>query len=199
MEIMATAVTLFLIMDPLGNLPIWMSVLANVPQRRRQRIIVRETLIALVIMLLFLYSGSAVLEVLNLSREAVAIAGGLVLLTIAMRMIFPMRGGGGVMGDDDTDSEPLIVPLAMPLLAGPSLLATLILLVENDPLHFSSWLYAVLLAWFVSAIILYFGVYLYRVLGHRGLKAIERLMGMILLAVSVQMLLNAFTDYVHSV
>lgn len=198
MELLATTVTLFLIMDPLGNLPIWISVLANVPQHRRQRIIIRETIIALLIMLAFLYSGSSILKVLNLSREAIAMSGGLVLVTIAMRMIFPMRSGGNVMGDDD-NSEPLIVPLAMPLLAGPSLLATLILLVETDPTHFNSWLYALLLAWIISAVILYFGMYFYRILGHRGLKAVERLMGMILLAVAVQMLLNGLTSYIHSI
>lgn len=197
MELISTTITLFLIMDPLGNLPVWMSVLSDVPERRRQWIIVRETLIALVIMMLFLFTGPSMLKMLSLSREAVAIAGGMVLLIISIRMIFPMRGG--VMGDDDDDSEPLIVPLAMPLLAGPSLLATLILMVENDPLHFSRWLYAVLLSWFAAAVILFFGGHLFRLLGNRGLKAAERLMGMILLAVSVQMLLNAVTNYVQGV
>lgn len=197
MEIWTTAVTLFLIMDPFGNLPIWMSVLNHVPRERRQRIIIRETLIALIIMLVFLYSGPSILRVLNLSREALAIAGGLVLFIIAMRMIFPSRGG--VMGDDDDDSEPLIVPLAMPLFAGPSLLAMLILLVEGDPLHMNRWLMAVLLAWAISALILISGAYFYRFLGHRGLKAIERLMGMILLSISVQLLLNAISAYVQQV
>ncbi|UJF23644.1 YhgN family NAAT transporter [Suttonella sp. R2A3] len=197
MEVWATAVTLFLIMDPFGNLPIWMSVLSHVPRERRQRIVARESLIALIIMLFFLYSGPSILRVLNLSREALAIAGGLVLFIIAMRMIFPSRGG--VMGDDDDDSEPLIVPLAMPLFAGPSLLAMLILLVEGDPQHMQRWLIAVLAAWAAASVILISGSYFYRFLGNRGLKAIERLMGMILLSISVQLLLNAISTYVQQI
>ena len=187
---LAVAVTLFLIMDPLGNIPIFMSVLKQVHPKRRSRIIVREMLIALAVMLLFLFSGPGILSVLSLSREAVAIGGALVLMIIAIRMIFPLRGSA-VMGDDDVDGEPFIVPLAIPLVAGPSLLATLILLVENSPGHWWRWLGALLMAWCVTLIILLSSQVLFRLLGHRGLKAIERLMGMILISVAVQMMLNA--------
>ena len=171
MDMLAVAVTLFLIMDPLGNIPIFMSVLKSVEARRRSFIIVREMLIALGVMLLFLFSGPTILRVLGLSREAVAIGGALVLMIIAIRMIFPLRGAA-VMGDDDMDGEPFIVPLAIPLVAGPSLLATLILLVENEPGNIWRWLGAMMMAWVVTLVILLSSQVLFKLLGNRGLKAI---------------------------
>ncbi|HBN14577.1 MAG TPA: Marc family transporter [Pseudohongiella sp.] len=196
METFAAAVTLFLIMDPLGNIPIFLSVLSRVPEHRRRRVLLRELLIALGLMLLFLFMGPGILHLLALSREAVSIGGGLVLMIIAVRMIFPSRGG--VMGSDDDDDEPLVVPLAVPLIAGPSVLATLILLAESGPDRSGDWLIALGGAWAVTAIILMMSQRLYKLLGARGLKAIERLMGMILISVSVQMLLNGIASYLGS-
>ncbi|WP_409522603.1 YhgN family NAAT transporter [Nitrincola sp. MINF-07-Sa-05] len=193
METFAVAVTLFLIMDPLGNIPIFLSVLSKVTPERRIKILIRELIIALMIMLLFLFSGPVILKVLGLSREAVAIGGGLVLMIIAIRMIFPSRGG--VMGDDGSDGEPLVVPLAVPLIAGPSVLATLVLLADTGPERSVDWLMALGGAWFLSAIILLSSQGLFKLLGARGLKAIERLMGMILISISVQMLLDGFKSY----
>jgi multiple antibiotic resistance protein len=193
METFAAAVTLFLIMDPLGNIPIFLSVLAKVVPERRRRILLRELLIALALMLVFLFTGPYILKLLGLSREAISIGGGLVLMIIAIRMIFPSRGG--VMGDEQSDGEPLIVPLAVPLIAGPSVLATLVLLAESGPERSGDWLLAIGGAWLVTATILMLSQQLYNVLGARGLKAIERLMGMILISVSVQMLLNGFKSF----
>lgn len=193
METFAAAVTLFLIMDPLGNIPIFLSVLSKVTPERRRRILIRELLIALAIMLLFLFTGPAILTSLGLSREAISIGGGLVLMIIAIRMIFPSRGG--VMGDDGAEGEPLIVPLAIPLIAGPSVLATLVLLAETGPDRNGDWLLAMVGAWAATAAILLLSQRLYNILGARGLKAIERLMGMILVTISVQMLLDGFKSY----
>ena len=193
METFAAAVTLFLIMDPLGNIPIFLSVLSRVAPERRRRILIRELLIALALMLLFLFIGPGILHLLGLSREAISIGGGLVLMIIAIRMIFPSRGG--VMGDDENDGEPLIVPLAVPLIAGPSVLATLVLLAESGPERSGDWLIALGGAWLLTAVILLMSQTLYKLLGQRGLKAIERLMGMILISVAVQMLLNGFKSY----
>lgn len=192
----ATAITLFLIMDPLGNVPIFLVVLEHVAEHRRRYIILRELIIALIVMLLFLFAGPAMLRTLGISPEAVAIAGGLVLLIIAIRMIFPLRGSS-VMGDDDEDHvEPLLVPLAIPLLAGPSLLATLMLRANSGNI-LQHTLPALLLAWAASAVILLASPFLYRIFGNRGLKAMERLMGMVLICISVQMLLNAFARVLH--
>ena len=192
----ATAITLFLIMDPLGNVPIFLIVLERVAEHRRRYIILRELIIALIVMLLFLFAGPAMLRTLGISPEAVAIAGGLVLLIIAIRMSFPLRGSP-VMGDDDEDpGEPLLVPLAIPLLAGPSLLATLMLRANSGNI-LQHTLPALLLAWAASAVILLASPFLYRIFGNRGLKAMERLMGMVLICISVQMLLNAFARVLH--
>ena len=192
----ATAITLFLIMDPLGNVPIFLIVLERVAEHRRRYIILRELIIALIVMLLFLFAGPAMLRTLGISPEAVAIAGGLVLLIIAIRMIFPLRGSS-VMGDDDEDhGEPLLVPLAIPLLAGPSLLATLMLRANSGNI-LQHTLPSLLLAWAASAVILLASPFLYRIFGNRGLKAMERLMGMVLICISVQMLLNAFARVLH--
>ena len=192
----ATAITLFLIMDPLGNVPIFLVVLERVAEHRRRYIILRELIIALIVMLLFLFAGPAMLRTLGISPEAVAIAGGLVLLIIAIRMIFPLRGSS-VMGDDDEDhGEPLLVPLAIPLLAGPSLLATLMLRANSGNI-LQHTLPALLLAWAASAVLLLASPFLYRIFGNRGLKAMERLMGMVLICISVQMLLNAFARVLH--
>ena len=192
----ATAITLFLIMDPLGNVPIFLVVLEHVAEHRRRYIILRELIIALIVMLLFLFAGPAMLRTLGISPEAVAIAGGLVLLIIAIRMIFPLRGSS-VMGDDDEDhGEPLLVPLAIPLLTGPSLLATLMLRANSGNI-LQHTLPALLLAWAASAVILLASPFLYRIFGNRGLKAMERLMGMVLICISVQMLLNAFARVLH--
>ncbi|MEX1196528.1 MAG: MarC family protein [Pseudohongiellaceae bacterium] len=193
METLAAAVTLFLIMDPLGNIPVFLSILSRVPEARRHRVLVRELLIALALMLAFLFLGPGLLHLLGLSPEAIAIGGGLVLMIIAIRMIFPSRGG--VMGDDGSDDEPLIVPLAVPLIAGPSVLATLVLLAETGPERSGDWLLALMGAWLVTAAILLASPTLYGILGSRGLKAIERLMGMILVSISVQMLLDGFAGY----
>ncbi len=196
METLAAAITLFLIMDPLGNIPVFMSILSKVEPKRRNWILARELVIALGIMLVFLFAGSSMLSVLGLSQEAVAISGGLVLLIIAIRMIFPSRGG--IMGDED-DEEPLIVPLATPMIAGPSLIATLVLLADTGPDRTADWLLAVGIAWGATAAILMTCNLWYRLLGHRGLKALERLMGMILIAISVQMLLNGVEGYVAGI
>jgi multiple antibiotic resistance protein len=193
METFAVAVTLFLIMDPLGNIPIFLSVLAKVAPERRRRILIRELFIALAVMLVFLFAGPPILKVLGLSSEAITIAGGLVLMIIAIRMIFPSRGG--IMGDEEGDEEPLVVPLAVPLIAGPSVLATLVLLTESGPDRTIYWLAALFGAWLLTAVILLSSQFFFRMLGSRGLKAVERLMGMILVSISVQMLLNGFSSF----
>jgi len=186
----SVALTLFLIIDPLGNIPIFMSVLRPIPANRRRFVLIRELLISLALMLIFLWAGSYLLDALKLSPEAVAISGGIILLIIAIRMIFPSRGG--IMGDEVANEEPFIVPLATPLIAGPSVLATLVLLSENNPERNIDWTLALVGAWLVSSVIFLSSDLLYKVLGTKGLKAIERLMGMLLISIAIQMLLDAF-------
>ena len=196
MDILSAGLTLLLIMDPLGNIPVFLSVLKKVEnESRKRKILIRELAIALIVMLVFLFVGQYFLKWLNLSQEAVQIAGGIVLFLIALRMIFPTEKG--VMGDLP-EGEPFIVPLAVPLLAGPSTLAMLILLARSQPDRIIDWLIAVLGAWGVTSLIMLSSGKLHKLLGMRGLIAVERLMGMVLVAISVQMLLDGITTYLKA-
>lgn len=186
--ILSSATVLFLVMDPMGNIPLFLSILKNVEEKRRRRIILRELLIALGILLFFLFFGQQLLDFLHLQQESVRLAGGIVLFIIALRMIFPKKNAG-IMGDLP-DQEPFIVPLAIPLIAGPSALATLILMVRNDPSRMMEWTITLLIAWGLSAGILLSAPFFYRILRERGLSAIERLMGMLLIMISVQMIMD---------
>ncbi|AEP28681.1 multiple antibiotic resistance (MarC)-related protein [Glaciecola nitratireducens FR1064] len=191
-EILSAATMLFLIMDPLGNLPIYMSVLKTIDPKRRRVVIIRELVIALVILMVFLHSGQALLDFLKIKQETVSIAGGIILFIIAIKMIFPRPGG--IMGLP-AGEEPFIVPLAVPMIAGPSTMAALILLANQEPNKMTQWSVALFAAWLISAIILTMSNTFHRVLGEKGLNAIERLMGMILVMIAIQMLLNGIGRY----
>ena len=192
MTIASAALLLFLILDPLGNVPVVLSLLRSVPPRRQLVVIARELLIALVVLLLFLWFGKYALEAMHLRQESVSIAGGIVLFLIGIRMIFPPAEG--VMGELP-DGEPFIVPVAIPMIAGPSGMAAVMLMGSNEPERLGEWSLALLLAWVATAAILLASPLLYRLLGRRALSAVERLMGMLLVAISVQMLLDGLGSY----
>ena len=195
MDIVSAATLLFLVMDPLGNVPIFLSILDTVDPRRRTLIVVRELLLALAVLVLFLYFGRYLLGFLQLSQEAIRIAGGIILFLIALKMVFPVARSAH--GDEQIDGEPLLVPLAIPLVAGPSTMAMVMLLATNDPARTTDWLLALVAAWSLSSLILISATGLKRLLGRRGLVAMERLMGMLLIAVAVQMLLEGVTAYLQ--
>lgn len=192
MDTWSAAITLFLIMDPLGNLPVFMSVLKSIEPKRRRIVLIRELLFSLAIMMGFLFSGQAVLDFLSVKQETVSIAGGIILFLIALKMIFPQPGGVTALPSGE---EPFIVPLAIPMIAGPSILAALILLANQDHSRMLDWSLALGAAWFISATILMFSTLLHRMLGERGLIAIERLMGMILIMISIQMFLDGVGQF----
>ena len=179
-------------MDPLGNVPLFLSVLKAVPPARRRRVLIREILIAYVVLLVFFLIGSYVLQFLGLEQEAVSIAGGIVLFLIALRMIFPADGGHA---GDALEGEPFVVPLAIPLIAGPSALATLLLLQQSHAASQGMLLLALTIAWVITGLVLLSSTALYRMLRDRGLIAVERLMGMLLVMVAVQMLLNGLRAF----
>ncbi len=192
MKLYSAAIMLFLIMDPLGNIPLFLSTLKHLPASRRRWVIVRELLVAYGCMMLFLFFGQGMLDALQLKQESISIAGGIILFLIALKMIFPPDGE---RLEEGTEAEPFIVPLAIPLVAGPSLLATLLLLVSREPHRMLEWWGAVTMAWFASALILLASTRLHRLLRDRGLVALERLMGMTLVTMSVQMFLNGLAEY----
>ncbi|MDQ1119790.1 MULTISPECIES: MarC family protein [Pseudoxanthomonas] len=192
MTILSAALLLFLILDPLGNIPVFLSVLRPLPPQRQRIVLIRELLIALVVLMGFLWGGKYFLELMHLRQESVQIAGGIVLFLIGIRMIFPRPEG--LMGEIP-GGEPFIVPLAIPLVAGPSGMAAVMLMGSNEPERLLGWSLALGLAWLATAVILFSATLVYKWLGMRALTAIERLMGMLLVAISVQMLLDGIGTY----
>ncbi len=192
MNVFSAVVTLFLVLDPLGNIPLFLSVLKTVAPERRRKVLVREIAIAYLVLLLILFLGSYALQFLHLDPEAISIAGGIVLFLIALRMIFPREATSAI---DSLEGEPFVVPLAIPLFAGPSTLATILLLRQSSPSHAGLLLLAITIAWALSGSILLASTFFYRVLGESGLIAMARLMGMLLVTVAVQMLLNGLKSF----
>jgi len=134
MTTLSAGIMLFLIMDPLGNIPFFLSLLKDVPPKRRRLIMVRELLIALGVLLVFLFGGQHILELLQLKPDSISIAGGIVLFLIGIRMVFPPADGSGIFGKPG-GGEPFIVPMAIPGVAGPSAMAALLLLTNTQPVE----------------------------------------------------------------
>ena len=185
-------VLLLLVLDPFGSLPIFISVLQGVPPERRRRVALREVAIAFGVLLAFMLGGQAFLQVMRLSERSLEVAGGVILLIIAMRMIF---AGGEAVYSSDTQREPFIFPLAVPLMAGPSAMATVLLLASRQPERLMSWVGALTLALGVSAVVLLAAGRIHRWLGASMVSAIEKLMGLVLTAVAVEMVLAGLKRY----
>lgn len=194
MTIASAALLLFLILDPLGNIPVFLGLMKGMPPARQRIVIIRELLIALVVLMLFLWGGQYALDLMHLRQESVSIAGGIVLFLIGLRMIFPSPHG--VMGDLP-EGEPFIVPMAIPMIAGPSGMAAVMLLGSQEPGRMGDWMLALVIAWAITATILFSATYLERWLGTRVLIAIERLMGMVIVAISVQMLMDGIASFLR--
>ena len=192
MTIASATLLLVLILDPLGNIPVFLGLLKPLSPERRRIVLARELLIALGVLMAFLWGGRYALELMHLRQESVSIAGGIVLFLIGIRMIFPPPEG--LMGEIP-GGEPFIVPMAVPLVAGPSGMAAVMLMGSNEPHRLAGWSLALLLAWGATAVILFSATYLYKWLGSSVLIAIERLMGMLLVAISVQMFLDGIAAY----
>ena len=196
MEIISAATLLFLVMDPLGNIPIFLSVLEDVAPERRTRVLVRELILAFVVLVFLLFFGRYFMGFLQLTEHSIRIAGGIILFLIALKMVFPVKRAA--WASDELQGEPLLVPLAIPMVAGPSAMAVVMLLSGDNPDRMPEWVLALFLAWALSSVILVSANGLKRFLGKRGLIAMERLMGMLLIALSVQMLLEGISAYIRS-
>ena len=190
----SAVVILLLVMDPVGNIPLFVSLLRNVEPRRRGRVILRECAIAYAVLLVSVVFGRNVMAVLGISDSSLTIAGGVILFLIALRMIF--HRPEGVFGDP-VGGEPFIVPLAIPAIAGPAAIATVILLVSRAPERMLEWGAAVTAAMLLTLIFLAVAERAARMLGERGLLAIERLMGLLLTAIAVEMLLHGIEGFVR--
>lgn len=186
------AITLFLVMDPLGNIPVFLAILRKFDAKKRTRIILRESIIAFLILVLFVFFGKYILQGLHITTASLGVGGGIILFIIAIRMIFPHEK---TVNQEEHEEEPLIVPLAVPLTAGPSAMAVVLLFVTHNPQQ--TWLvfFAVVIASVVFTLIMLCSQYLMDLLGKRALIAIERLMGMILTTLSVQMFLSGILQF----
>jgi len=187
-------VILLLVMDPVGNIPLFVALLRNVGPERRRMIIVRECGIAFAVLLVFVFLGRPLLNLLELSDSSLNIAGGVILFLIALRMIF--KHPEGVFGAS-LAGEPFIVPLAIPSIAGPTALATVILMASRAPERMLEWVMALTIAMAVTLILLLFAERISKWVGERGLIALERLMGLILTAIAVEMLLRGIEAFVR--
>ncbi len=189
----SAVVLLLLVCDPFGNIPLFISALRDVPRRRRRRVILRECVIAFGVLTVFVFVGQPFLDLLGLSELSLQIGGAVVLMLVAIRMVFPSSEGvfGHVPG-----GEPFVVPLAVPALAGPSALATVLLLVSRDPQRTWTWVAAIGVVMAVSAVILAFAERLQRWLGDRVTVAFERLMGLVLAAIAIELMLRGIKTFV---
>ena len=191
---LSATILLLLITDPLGNIPLFISCLRGVAKRRRAIVILREVAIAFVILLLFMVAGNGFLRMMGLTDTSLRIGGGIVLFLIALRMIFPHPGG---LFGADKGGEPMIVPLAIPALAGPSALATVMLLSSQAPGKTLEWIAALTVTMIVCAVALVLAERIQALLGERVVTAFERLMGLVLVAISVEMVLAGVKSFVH--
>jgi len=188
----SATILLILITDPIGNIPIFANALRHVAPARRPRVILREVLIAFVLLLTFMFVGDGFLRVMNLSELSLQIGGGVILFLIALRMIFPRPD----VNAPESTAEPLIVPLAVPAIAGPSALATVLLLVSQAPQKRLEWIAALCVTMTVSAVVLVLAERIQRVVGERFVTALERLMGLVLVAVSIEMMLRGIKTFI---
>ena len=193
MTLLSASATLLLLLDPFGNLPLFNAILGRIPAERRRPVLVREVTIAYAILMFFLFVGTPLLQFLGLEQSSLSLAGGILLFLIAIGMVFPRAGMHTVVMEED---EPFMVPLATPLIAGPSGIAFILLLVSREPARLWEWAAAVSLASALSAAILISGERVLRLLGTRGMRAVERLMGMLLILIAVQMVMDGLSLYV---
>lgn len=192
--LLTIAITLFIIMDPLGNIGAFLSMMREVPPKRQVYVLFREMLIALAAMFGFYFIGEFLFHFLNISETAVRLASGVILFLIAIKIIFPATNS---LRNNLPPGEPFIIPLAIPLIAGPSLLATIMLYAHLEtckPLMVT----AMLIAWMGAVVVLLISPWLQRLLGNNGLMACERLTGMVLIMVAIQRFMEGVGLFIHT-
>lgn len=191
---LSATILLILITDPLGNIPLFIAALKQVRPERRSKVVYRECLIAFLVLLTFMVFGKSFLEVMHLTDQSLRVAGGVILFLIAIKMIFP--GEGAMFGGDKLHGEPFIVPIAVPLIAGPSAMATVLLMSTREPERMLEWVGALVITMLVTLLVFLFSGRIHKLLGEQAIIALERLMGLVLTAVSIEMLLGGVAAYI---
>lgn len=190
-----SALLLFLVIDPFGNLPFVLAVIGEVPVARYRRIILRETALAFLVLGLFALAGDQLLGYLNIEQASIAVAGGVILFLISLKMIF--RSAAEIF-DDSYSDDPFLVPIAVPSLAGPSAITTVMILRTQEQTAFADLLVALGLVMLAAAVVFLLGRHISAYLGQRGLRASEKLMGLLLNLVAVNMMLVGVRDFLMS-
>jgi MarC family membrane protein len=190
---LSALILLLLVLDPFGSLPIFIPLMRAVPPERRTRVALREVGIAFGVLLAFMFLGEGFLRVMHLSERSLEVAGGVILMIIAMGMIF--GGGGDSAYGLEEGREPVIFPLAVPLLAGPSAMATVLLLASRQPDRIGEWIGALSVAMLVSGTVLLLADRIRKLLGDSVVTALEKLMGLVLTAIAVEMVLAGLKRY----
>ena len=190
---LSALILLLLVLDPLGSLPIFIPIMRDVPKERRARVAFREVSLAFLVLMAFMFGGESFLRVMHLSERSLEVAGGVILLMVAIRMIFSAQGESvyGVA----SGKEPFIFPLAVPLLAGPSAMATVLLLASRQPERIGEWVAALAVAMCISGALLLGAERIRRLVGDQVVSALEKLMGLVLTAIAVEMILAGLKRY----
>lgn len=194
MSMLSIAFSLFLLMDPIGNIPFYISFLKGLHPRRQRIVIFRELIIALFIIITFNFIGEALMTFLHIENDTIQIAGGIVLFLLCLKMIFPPPHDPNE--NLPHDAEPFIVPLAVPLVAGPSVLAAVMIYSRQEESHLIM-IGAIMIAWCASLLILLGSSFLKSILGWRGIVALERLMGLVLILIAVNMFMNGLSSFIQ--
>ena len=194
LTIASKAFQLFLVLDPLGNTGIIATMLSHFSKEKQRKILFRELLIALIIMIIMFFAGFRLLNYLNLSQAAITITGGIIFFLFAIDLLFP---GSEVVNFKQTSDEPFIVPIATPLVVGPSSIATIILLANDQELYILS-LISVICAWIITSIIILMGPYLSSILGKTGMLVMERFIGLICTLIAIKMLIKGLSLFIQS-
>ena len=191
--LISAVLLLLIVLDPFGSLPIYIASMNAVPSNRKLFVALRESAIAFFMLLLFMLGGEKFLTVMHLTERSLAVSGGVILLIIAIRMIFGEPGGG--LAASDPDQEPFIVPLAIPMLAGPSAMATVLLMASTESDNLVVWITALAITISISCLVLVCAEHIRRVVGAAVVEASQKLMGLVLAAIATEMILSGLKQY----
>ena len=191
LSLFSLPIILFLIMDPVGNIPAYLTLVEKFSPQRQKKILFREMLIALALMIVFAFLGEALFYILQVSDITVMLSSGAILFLTAIKILFPTSDS---LRANLPQQEPFIIPLAVPLIAGPSALATIMLFSKITTL--GEMLIGITIAWISSLIVLYLAPFLQKYLRNSGLMACERLMGMILVMLAIQRFMEGIHHFV---
>ncbi len=195
MKLYSSLILLVLVMNPLGNIPVFLSILKPIDPKRHTKIILREIFIAFLLLAIFMFFGQYFLKWMQISEQALGISGGIILFLIAIRMIFPEEKIKPEKSVSDIVSEPFMVPLAIPMTAGPATMTTVMLFMSQHPEYGFWWIFVLIAASVIFAIIILSARYLSNIFSEKGLIAMERLSGMMLTAMAIQMFLSGLENY----